>query len=112
MNTPELLLAEFERESVTTRKFLARLPNDQLNWKPHEKSMTAGQLALHIATLSRGVLDLTTPDLVEFPNFDRGNPQPNSTKEILDAFDATVTYAKEKLSTLTEERLNAIWHVT
>lgn len=112
MNIPDLLLAEFERESITTRKFLARLPDNQLHWKPHEKSMTAGQLALHIATLSRGVIDLVSPDNVEFPNFDRNNPQPDSTKEILDAFDATVTYAKEKLATFSEERLEAIWRVT
>jgi hypothetical protein len=107
-----MLLAEFERESVLTRKFLERLPDDKLLWQPHEKSMTAGQLAMHIATLSRGVLELATPDVVELPNFGGGNPQPCSTKEILDAFDATVTYAKEKILTFSEERLNAIWRVT
>jgi hypothetical protein len=42
-------LAEFEKELETTRKFLERVPENRLQWRPHEKSMTAGQLALHIA---------------------------------------------------------------
>jgi hypothetical protein len=32
MNTLEMLLTEFERESVLTRKFLERLPDDKLIW--------------------------------------------------------------------------------
>lgn len=44
MTIAETLLAEFEAEARTTRKFLERLPEDRLTWKPHEKSMSAGQL--------------------------------------------------------------------
>jgi hypothetical protein len=36
------LLEEFERELGTTRRFLERVPDDRLTWRPHEKSMTAG----------------------------------------------------------------------
>ncbi len=39
------LLAEFEAQAPITRRFLERIPEDKLTWKPHEKSMTAGQLA-------------------------------------------------------------------
>ena len=38
------LLAEFEIQALITRRFLERIPQDRLTWKPHEKSMTAGQL--------------------------------------------------------------------
>ncbi len=47
----QCMLAEFETQAPITRKFLERLPEDKLTWKPHEKSMTAGQLALHLATV-------------------------------------------------------------
>ena len=38
-------------QAPITRKFLERLPEDKLTWKPHAKSMTAGQLAYHLATV-------------------------------------------------------------
>ncbi len=41
------MLGEFEHEAKITRKFLERIPPDKLGWKPHEKSHTAGALALH-----------------------------------------------------------------
>jgi hypothetical protein len=44
------VLQEFELESATTRRLLERVPADQLNWKPHQKSRSIGQLALHVAT--------------------------------------------------------------
>jgi hypothetical protein len=62
------MLEEFERELVTTRKFLERVPADQLNWRPHEKSMTAGQLALHIASVPSGVLTLSLRDVAPPPD--------------------------------------------
>ena len=52
------LLAEFERQAPITRKFLERLPEDKHTWQPHPKSMTAGQLALHIATVPASVVRL------------------------------------------------------
>ena len=55
MTIADSFLAEFEAEAVTTGEFLERLPKDKLTWKPHEKSMTAGQLALHLAA-SPGLL--------------------------------------------------------
>ena len=56
MSIAQTLLAEFEAQAPLTRKFLERLPEDKLAWKPHEKSMTAGQLAMHIARVPGGVI--------------------------------------------------------
>ena len=39
---------EFDHETQTTRRHLERVPDDQLGWRPHEKSFTAGGLASHI----------------------------------------------------------------
>jgi len=47
----QALLAEFKHESNNTRKILERVPTDKLSWKPHEKSMTIGRLATHIAEI-------------------------------------------------------------
>jgi len=55
MSIAQQLLAEFESQAPVTRKFLERLPEDKLTWKPHQKSMTAGQLAYHLAFVPGGV---------------------------------------------------------
>ena len=56
MSIAQSLLAEFEIQAPITRRFLERLPEDKLTWKPHEKSMTAGQLAYHLAFTPGGVI--------------------------------------------------------
>ena len=45
------LVAELKQEAVNTRKMIERLPTAKLEWRPHEKSMTIGRLATHIADL-------------------------------------------------------------
>ena len=49
MPIAQSLLAEFEAQAPVTRRFLERLPDDKLTWKPHPRSLTAGQLAYHLA---------------------------------------------------------------
>jgi len=46
----EFLCTNLEREYPTTCRVLAAVPDDQINWQPHEKGMKAGELAWHIAT--------------------------------------------------------------
>ena len=52
------LLAELEQEAETTRRVLERIPQAHLSWKPHPKSMSLGQLALHVATVPGSVAEL------------------------------------------------------
>ena len=64
------LLAELEQEAGTTRRVLERIPQAHLSWKPHPKSMSLGQLALHVATVPGNVAELAAMDTVpEPPNF-------------------------------------------
>ena len=56
MPIAQVLLAEFESQAPVTRKFLERLPQNKLTWKPHPRSMTAGQLAYHLASVPGGVV--------------------------------------------------------
>jgi uncharacterized damage-inducible protein DinB len=59
MTLAESLIAELEREGKSTVRILQRVPMDRVDWKPHAKSMSLGQLAWHIATLPRsGVIGL------------------------------------------------------
>jgi len=51
MRISELLLPEFDQEIAVTRRVLERIPGDKLEWRPHEKSTTLGDLSRHIAVL-------------------------------------------------------------
>src|SRR2546429_1145647 len=56
MTIAQSMLAEFETQAPITQRFLERLPEDKLTWKPHEKSMSAGQLAYHLAFIPGGAI--------------------------------------------------------
>lgn len=111
MSIADAFLAEFEQEARTTRKFLERLPDDKLTWKPHEKSMSAGQLALHMATTPGNVVQMAKEEVMAVPEFDRPRPEPKSTKEVLDALDASIATVKSVLPTFTDEQMQTLWRV-
>ena len=93
------ILAEIEQESRTTRKVLERVPEDQLSWKPHEKSFSMGQLASHVANLIAWTVDTMTRT-----EFDLGAVTPeemnraaNNGAELLRWFDANAAKARASL---------------
>ena len=63
----DALLAELEQESHATRRVLERVPQAHLGWKPHAKSMSLGQLALHVATVPGNVAELASMDTIPEP---------------------------------------------
>src|SRR5215469_1062869 len=69
MSIAQTLLAEFEGQVPITRKFLERLPADQIASKPHEKSITAGRLALRLASVPGAVMQSVQEDQGRFSTF-------------------------------------------
>ena len=51
MGLIDALLPEYDHEISTTRKLLERVPEDRLDWKPHARSYSLGQLSQHVATI-------------------------------------------------------------
>ncbi len=71
----EELLAEFETQAPITRRFLERLPEDKLTWKPHDRSLSAGQLAYHLAFVPAAIVLLVQDNPVQARNsFDYPTP--------------------------------------
>ena len=73
MTLIELFRKEFEREVGVTRRVLERVPDGRLDWKPHAKSFSLGQLAQHVATLPQWAAFLAKDDLDIQP---QGQPMP------------------------------------
>lgn len=110
MTTAAELLGELDREAPTTRRVLERVPGDRLGWKPHEKSMSMGQLALHVASLPGAIAGIST-----WPEFDAGTivplPTPASTAELLAALDESVARAGTVLGGMDDAALEAPWRL-
>lgn len=109
MSIVQSYLAEFEQEARITRRFLERLPEQTLAWKPHAKSMSAGQLALHLALVPNQVVQMAKADSVPLPDFSTPNPEPRSVREVLDTFDGSVASVKETLPQIGDAKMAGMW---
>lgn len=107
MQMSDAFIAEMAQEAETTRRVLSRLPEDKLGWSPHEKSMTLGQLGLHVAVTPGQVADLISQDVDEMPEF--GRPQPSSHAEIMTALDESIANAKRRLASWDDSAMGAEW---
>src|ERR1700730_1175114 len=98
----EPMMKEIDQEAIITRRVLERVPRDKLSWKPHPKSMSVGQLALHIATIPGGISRLAQLDEFDASAANFDPPAPNDAPEILTALDASLQTVKEYLERVTE----------
>lgn len=110
MSIAESLLAEFEIQAPITRKFLERLPEDKLTWKPHEKSMSAGQLAYHLASVPGGVVRLVLDNPAQAPGFSQP-PQPVSGREILKTFEESLAEVRSALPKFDDAAMRETWRL-
>lgn len=112
MSIAQSLLPEFEQEMNKTRSLLASIPGDRVAWKPHEKSYSMGELALHLAnlpfwtniTLEREMFDVNPPG---------EEPQPKreftSVDDLLAEFDKKVADARTIIENTPDEIFFADW---
>jgi uncharacterized damage-inducible protein DinB len=110
MSIAKALLAEFEVQAPVTRKFLERLPEDKLTWKPHHKSMSAGQLAYHLASVPGGIVRFVQNNPAQAPESFKF-PQPASSEEILKAYDDSIATVRSLLPNLDDAAMNETWRM-
>lgn len=112
MGMGEPLAAELKQEAATTRRLLERVPEDKLDWKPHEKSMTLGRLAGHVAELASLLGPVLGADGLDFAS---GKYQPfnaTSVAEILEKFDKNIADGVEGLKGLDDARAFDKWRLS
>src|SRR5215471_19873114 len=110
MTIAKTLLAELEQESQTTRRVLERIPQAHLAWKPHPKSMSLGQLALHVATVPGTVAELAAQDTVAArPSFFQAEAA--TTAELVPALTASVAKAKQHLGGFDDAAMTKTWRL-
>lgn len=104
------LLAEFEQEAQATRRVLEQVPEDKLAWRPHPKSLSLGQLALHVAAVPANVTRIAAVDTFEMGG--RTYAEAGSRRELLDALETSIRQVREFLSGLSDERASQTWSMT
>jgi len=107
MSTIEMMIQELEQEAKTTERVLERVPADRLGWKPHDKSWTLGQLALHTATVPGSLAEASTRSPFPLPEFTQGSPATSA--ELVPALRQSVTKATTILRGMSDEDLARTW---
>jgi hypothetical protein len=91
MKISDTLLPEFDHEVSTTRKVLERVPENQWDWTPHEKSMKMGRLACHVAEMPMFATSVANSDSMDFAKGDYKTIEAANRQQLLDAFDKVTT---------------------
>jgi uncharacterized damage-inducible protein DinB len=107
----EPMVGEIQQEAATTRRVLERVPADKLSWKPHPKSMTIGQLALHIAQIPASICQLAQVDEFDVSNANFDPPTPSGMEEIFTALDTGVKAAEEYFAGINEATALGNWRL-
>ena len=108
MTLAQMLIPEFDHEMATTRKVLERVPEGKFDWKPHDKSMSLGKLATHLAELPA-----LSQLILKRPSFDITSPRPSAhattRQEILDLFDRNVADTRADLAATDDAAMMEKW---
>src|SRR5579871_6912559 len=108
MKLTELLQEELEREAAGSRKALEQVPEGENDWKPHEKSMTLGNLATIVATIPAWLEMVINMDELDInpkggPSFKP--PAWKTRKELVEIFEQSMKKGREVLQKTTDEHL-------
>lgn len=112
MGLSKAFLPEFDHEMATTRRVLERIPDDNLDWKPHEKSMAFVEMATHMSNLPSWTMMTIQEDGFDM-NPEGGEPphvEPvTSVEQALESFDKNVAAAHDAIAGASDEHLLATW---
>ena len=107
------MIAELETEAATTRRVLARVPDARLGWRPHPKSMTAGQLAHHVASIPGLIARVAGSESFDVADRFRSAEYVSAESQAaaLATLDASVEAARAALASLDEDASRATWRM-
>lgn len=111
MSLVDALLPEYDHEMATTRRLLQRVPEVDLAWKPHGKSMALGELSGHLADIPAWCSELLDGSSLDLDALgDRLKAKaPDSGAALLAEFDRRVSLARASLAKSTDAELLAPW---
>jgi uncharacterized damage-inducible protein DinB len=110
MTMIDALLAELDQEATTTRRVLERIPEAHLSWRPHPRSMSLGQLALHVATVPGNVAEIAAMDVMSSPPaFTQSEAA--TTSELVPSLSDSIAKARRVLGGFDDARMGETWRM-
>lgn len=100
---------ELQYESISSRKILERVPTDKMDWKPHVKSMSFGQLAAHMAEIPGYISLVLTQDELDLANRNNAPAVAKNTEELLQIFDTKIAAALADLQECDDASMMQEW---
>lgn len=110
MSIIDTLLAELEQEAKATERVLARVPQEHLSWRPHPRSFSLGQLALHVASIPGNVATLAAMDVIPNPPA-FAQAEATSAAELVPTMHASIAKAREVLGGMDDAAMMATWRL-
>ncbi len=111
MRIADPFINELDMEGTITKRVLERVPDDQLSWRPHPKSSSLGQLALHVASLPQQLTRFVAGDSLDVSTTSTLQPTPTSRAELLATFDDSLNAARTYLRGLDDDSAMAAWRL-
>lgn len=112
MSMSKAFLGEFDHEAGTTRRLLERVPDDKLDWAPHEKSMSLLELTRHMAEMPGWMRAVGGQDELDMEGFgDRPRPAIETTEDLLRVFDENVAIFRQEMEKLSDEDMMEPWRL-
>ena len=109
MTLTQALINELRHEGSVTEAVLERVPEDRFSWKPHEKSRSLGELAVHVAGTPMGIAQLLDAD--EAPPPSVPETVPATREELLAIHRESIQKADETLESWGDDRLRQEWRM-
>lgn len=112
MSLSQTLLPEYDQEMATTRRVLERVPEDKFSWQPHEKSMSLGRLATHVAELAGWAKTFLQDDSFDLAPPGGGGYQPQtapSRSGLLEMFDKNVANTRAAIEATDDATFMQEW---
>jgi uncharacterized damage-inducible protein DinB len=89
---------------------LERVPAAHLSWRPHPKSWSLGQLALHVATLPGNVAAIAAMDVLTAPpTFTQSEAA--TMEALVSALGESIATARQLLDGFDDAQMMAIWRM-
>jgi uncharacterized damage-inducible protein DinB len=100
-----------DQEAEATRRLLNVIPEDKLDWRPHAKARTLGELAMHVACVPGNVAALGNFDSKEAGTFPE-EPKATSRAQIIEEFETNLKRGKEIVAATDDARAMEMWSLT
>lgn len=105
----EIAFGDVERELAVTRRVLEAIPDAHLDWKPHKKSMSLGQMALHVAYLPDWARAALAGDVLDFASAPRPPASVKDVRELLEHFDRNAAAFRAAITAFDASKYGDLW---